>query len=289
MKKTLRAFFLISICLITEFSHLSAQCPSSVGILGSPVMINGSCYINIQLAIPNSTVSVYNSFGLVMQGTANSSGNVAISYPCSANPITSITSVITNPALQTCNDFTITPLQILPAKLRSFTVSVNEQRKAVINWATVFEAPNEKIELEKSTDGISFISISAIDCKESSIAERKYTYEDMSFFADPAAYYRIKLTEADGKISYSKTVYVSNSHSTSVTLYPNPLRSGNKFSLLGLKPAEINSKNISISDLTGRNIPFSISAANSIELPAAVTAGIYIVRINDKILKLIKE
>lgn len=289
MKKSLRAIFLISFCLFTIAKQLAAQCPSSVGAIGSPVMINGSCYINIQLAIPNSTVSVFNASGMVTQGTANSSGIVTISYPCQANPITGITSVITTPSMQLCNEFTITPLQILPVKLLSFTVTVNNQNNAVINWSTVFENNNEKIEVEKSADGSTFKAITTIECNGFSTTEKNYTFEDLSFSSDTAAYYRIKTTDFSKEPSYSKTIFVSRTVNTPVTLYPNPLRSGNKFSFAGLNGADINSRNISINDFTGRNIPFSITADNSIELSASVPAGIYFVRIKDKILKLIRE
>ncbi len=289
MKNLLRISALISMCLMLLNNYIFAQCPSSVGAFGSPVMNNGSCYINIQLAIPNSTVSIYNISGLVAQGLANNSGNATISYPCADNPITSIKSVITTPSLQICNEFTITPLQILPVNLSSFSILLNNQKKPVLSWTTVFEIIDEKIEVEKSSDDFSYRTIKTIECIDFFTGERKYTYEDLFFTGDSSAYYRLKLTEAGGKISYSKTLFLSNLKSTSVKVYPNPVDQGNSFSFAGISATEINTRNISITDLTGRNIPFIVAGANSFFLQPSVSPGIYFVRLNNRVLKLIQR
>lgn len=289
MRKKQGAYALTSFYLLLNSLLPFAQCPSSVGAVGSPVISNGSCHINIQFAIPNSTVSIYNASGLITQGIANSSGNATISYPCSANPVTSITSVVSSPVLQICNEFTITPIQILPVKVSSFTATLNDQKKAVINWTTVFEINGEEMAVEKSADGYNFKTIRLIKCMESSVSEKKYTYEDFTFSANSSACYRIKLADITGNISYSKTIYVSDHSGTPVSLYPNPLRSGNSFYFIGVKPTDINIKNVAVTDLAGRNIPFNITSACSIELSTSAPPGIYLVRFSGKVLKLIRE
>ena len=90
MKKIYILFLFISTFFIQS---VSAQCPTPIGMVGVPITLNGNCFINVQFAIPNSNVSIYNTTGYVAQGTASATGAVVIPYGCGNNPITSILSI----------------------------------------------------------------------------------------------------------------------------------------------------------------------------------------------------
>ncbi len=289
MKKNLLLIFLF-VTLI--YQSTSAQCPTPTGMLGVPISLSGNCFINIQFAIPNSNVSLYNAGGYVAQGTANASGNVVIAYPCASNPITSITSLTTNPIIQICNTSTITSLIILPIKLVSFSGTLSPQKTVLLKWETSLELNNEKYEVERSLDGNSYTRLATLNSDGSGINNRLYTYEDIFFTAGTTAYYRLKQVDYDGKSSYSKIVYVSDKSSAGslYSLFPNPLNSSNNntVQIKGIAASEVTYSNIRITDISGRSVNYKITGANAIEMDAA-TPGIYLLRIKDQILKLIKN
>jgi hypothetical protein len=136
MKKIYSLFFAF-VFIISQSVH--GQCPTPSGMLAVPVSLNGNCFINIQFAIPNSNVSIYNASGYVAQGTANGSGNVLIAYPCASNPITSIISISTSPGIQVCNTAIFTGIILLPVKLVSFSAKLTDSKSVAINWETAFE------------------------------------------------------------------------------------------------------------------------------------------------------
>jgi hypothetical protein len=289
MKKIYTLLFVAFLASNLFSNQASAQCPTANGMLGTPLNLNGFCFVNIQFAIANSNVSIFNASGFVAQGTANASGNVVISYPCSANPLTSIVSLITTPTVQICNKSNFSQPIILPVKLVSFNGKLNSQKKVTLTWKTAYELNSERFDIEKSTDGINFYLIGTSRSGESSFSEKDYSFEDASFSAGGTAFYRLKQVDLDGKTSYSKISYISDKTAGEVALFPNPVLSGSSVAIKGVAASEINYHNIRVANLAGQNISYKITGANTIELPASLKAGIYIVKVKDKAFKLVKE
>lgn len=288
--KKIYAFIFVAFLTANLFpSQASAQCPTTNGMIGTPLNLNGFCFINIQFAIANSNVSIYNASGYVAQGTANASGNVVIVYPCSANPITSMLSVVTVPTLQICNLSNFTQPITLPVKLVSFEGRLNSQKKVTLTWKTAYELNSERFDIEKSTDGINFRPIGSSKSSESSFTEKSYIFEDPSFSAGTSAFYRLKQVDLDGKISYSKISYINDKSASEISIFPNPLLSGEIINLKGIQASDVQYKNITITNLAGQNVSYKIVGANSIQLPESATTGIYILKVKDKVLKLIKQ
>ncbi len=285
MKKSLLTLSLIA---LTLFAKLSAQCPTPTGMVATQLNLNGYCFVNIQNAIPGSNVSIYNAAGYVAQGTANAGGQVVIPYNCSVGALTSVVSA-TAPPLRICSQVTIATPIPLPIKLVSFTTKFNANKKPVLEWKTAYEISSEKIELQKSSDGRSFTTISTFATDETSLSEKTYTHEDADFTAGSTAYYRIKQTDLDGKLFYSKVVYVSDKSSSDISVFPNPVKAGGQIFLKGVKAADVQARNIRVSDIAGRNVEFTVNGTNSIQLSEKSPRGIYIVRINDKSLKVFVE
>ena len=287
-----KIYFLSLFFIALSVQSVKAQCPTPTGMVGVPLSLNGVCFINIQFAIPNSNVSIYNASGYVAQGTANASGNAVIPYPCGSNPITSILSVVTTPAFQSCNNSIISQPISLPIKLISFTATLTANKTVVLKWQTAWELNNDKYEVERSTDGVNYTKLSTTNSNGNSFDQQAYSFEDASFLVGTLAFYRLKQTDLDGKSSYSKIAYVNDKSSltSDYTLFPNPLNGGNNtIQIKGIASSEVTYSNIHIADLTGRTISYKIIGANAIELNAAAPSGVYILQVKDKTLKLIKN
>ena len=150
----------------------------------------------------------------------------------------------------------------------------------------------KNLNLKEVSDGINYDLIATLNSAGNGIQKQEYSYDDISFQAGKTAYYRLKQTDFDGKVSYSKIVYVSD-HSTTdsdYSIFPNPISSSNNIiQIKGIAAGEITYKNIFIADLAGRAVRFSIVGANAIALDPSLNSGLYILRIKDKTLKLIKN
>jgi len=284
-------FFLASIVsLVFYLPSAKAQCPSPIGMTVVPVSFSGVCFLNIQFAIPNSTIFVYNASGFVTSGTASATGSSLIPFPCGAYPITSINSVKASPA-QFCSQYTITALVTLPVKLTAFTATFTKNKTVLLNWESAMELENDRYEIEKSSDGINFTKLNSLNSTGSGLSNRNYNFEDAFFAKGSSAFYRLKQVDNDGKFSYSKVIYISDktSASSDYAIFPNPLNSSNTFQIKGIAANEVNYNNIRITDLAGRNIGYTITGANSIELNSAANSGVYLLRIKETTLKLIKN
>lgn len=283
---------LAALLITATCNSVSAQCPSSVGLIGTPMTSYQGCYMKVTDAIPNSVVSIYNAQGFVAQSAANSAGTAIIPYPCTENTITRLSSTYAGTTIQTCDEYTFAPIVTLPVKLSSFTAALNSSKQVVLKWETVFEIANERFEVQKSTDGSSFSTITSFNSSGDSYNIKQYSYNDISFFTGDIAFYRLRQIDQNNQITYSKTIYINDKASDAgeISLFPNPLNgSGSTIQLKGMRAGEISYDNLRICDLSGKNISYRIIGPNSFEPLTALQNGIYIVKVKDKTFKLIKQ
>ncbi len=110
----------------------------------------------------------------------------------------------------------------LPIELLSFT-AVATNKNVQINWSTASEINNDYFNIERSSDGINFASISQINGAGNSTQILRYALVDDAPLSR-TSYYRLKQTDFDGKKSYSSIVSVrfNNSNFSNFDIYPNP-------------------------------------------------------------------
>lgn len=111
----------------------------------------------------------------------------------------------------------VNPLEVLPVALVDFTAIV-EDGVTKLSWATVSEMNNNGFEIERSADGVAFADIGFIAGYGTSTAVQHYKFEDNAF--NTTAYYRLRQTDLDGKITYSSTVFAERQACSH--FFPNP-------------------------------------------------------------------
>jgi hypothetical protein len=129
-------------------------------------------------------------------------------------------------SFQMCPNFNIAPLAISSHSLKGLKKGNN----AFLNWANTTGIPVHKYELEFSQNNNSFSTIHTIHPSDISTSASSYSYEDKNVFSSSkqGAYYRLKATGKDGSIAYSSSVMIKGDNSSAqLSLYPNPLASGN--------------------------------------------------------------
>ncbi len=105
---------------------------------------------------------------------------------------------------------TFQPL-LLPIELANLTASTSS-----ISWTTLHESNAHSFEVEVSTNGVDFITVSAIDAKNYSNGasyEAAYTYNAASY------YIRLKAIDFDGTFAYSPVLHVTNNSTDSDLFY----------------------------------------------------------------------
>jgi PKD repeat protein len=108
----------------------------------------------------------------------------------------------------------------LPVELLSFEAICNGSQ-IILKWSTASEANSGSFEVERSEDGINFLSISTIQASGNSSSVLFYSSMDIKPI-NGKAYYRLKEFDNDGKVAISEIIMISCSASGSLSLFPNP-------------------------------------------------------------------
>jgi hypothetical protein len=150
----------------------------------------------------------------------------------------------------------------LPLKMGEFSAS----KQAVgikLNWETLHEQNTAYFDVERSGNGQDFTAIGKVSAKGYSASKELYDFTDVAPLTG-TNYYRLKLVDADNRISYSQTIVIKNSNAlVNIEIFPNPVSDLLQVQL----PAKQNgSANISITDATGKIVftkPVQLSTGNN--------------------------
>lgn len=164
----------------------------------------------------------------------------------------------------------------LPLTLTSFK-AVKENKKVNLSWSTVSEINMNYFEVERSSDGRLFYSLTSIPCLNQSTAN--YSFIDENPVAG-TSYYRLKILEVSGDQKYSKIIPVSFSQYTAARLSPSPWARGTD--LFISNPGE-ELLTIRFYDAGGQLIGRTTTLTHQIVMPVlATTKGIIYYKVADK-------
>jgi len=161
---------------------------------------------------------------------------------------------ITWPAVSVFSPFTFASITAgdnpLPITINYFN-GAKQNGNHLLNWkVTCFNTPSATLELERSTDGRNYSSIysifaTAVRCQQ------PFAHTDLAP-AKGTNYYRLKMTDADGKVSYSSIVHLINAVKGMdiLNIAPNPIVNGN-FNVK-ISSAEKTQMEMLITDMQGR-------------------------------------
>ncbi len=145
----------------------------------------------------------------------------------------------------------VTPLPITLVSFEAFVQQHEGSREpyVALRWTTAREIDNDFFTIERSADGENFKEMQRIRGAGNSDAVISYDIADTAPLHG-ISYYRLKQTDFDGSISYSRTVsvQVNLSPASYLSVYPNPDK-GNGF-FLNMKSEEV--RLLAIYDLSGR-------------------------------------
>ncbi len=121
----------------------------------------------------------------------------------------------------------------LSVKMTSFNVK-KESSVALLKWVTEAEIKNDYYEVERSADGINYITVGTVTGNGTTNDIKNYQFADPINFSDKIVYYRLKIVDFDNKITYSKIIALRLDGIAGIkeySVYPNPFKSDVKLQM----------------------------------------------------------
>ncbi len=115
------------------------------------------------------------------------------------------------------------PVTLLDFSGRNINSTQNELR-----WTVAQEQNIDRYELERSANGSNFFRVATIQARNQ-VAQSTYTFADAITASSFESYYRLKIIEADGKVTYSSVVFIRVSAKTEFTILNNPFAENLQF------------------------------------------------------------
>lgn len=171
----------------------------------------------------------------------------------------------------------------LPVELLYFNGSL-QNNQIRLNWATTLNSNTNEFAIEKSSNGSNYIPAGQLKAAAGIITATGIQYS----FTDPVAftgtqYYRLKIIDKNGVISYSEVITLKNNTNSDLKVYPTVLHAGNQLVLETSKQLE--NLTISITDIMGRPVAQQhlpvLNNQTTIELKNNLTKGLYMVMIRN--------
>lgn len=116
---------------------------------------------------------------------------------------------------------------LLPVKWLSFDV-VKQQNDGLVSWSVENEENNNFYEVQRSLNGVDFVTISTVNKSGTGSGIHQYTYTDLNLARNNSSvlYYRLKQVGMDSRISYSDIRTLRLDLSADINVYPNPVKKG---------------------------------------------------------------
>lgn len=115
----------------------------------------------------------------------------------------------------------------LPVKLSSFTASNNNNRIS-LNWQTQYEQNSSHFNVQRSTDGINYSTVSRVTAIGNAQTISNYSSNDIldaGLKMQPTIFYRLESVDMDGNFSFSQVIAIHpDKNGIQLMVSPNPAK-----------------------------------------------------------------
>lgn len=158
----------------------------------------------------------------------------------------------------------------LPAAWMSFRGETNK-KEVLLKWQMVQEHDAKLFEIQRSNNAQQFKRLGSVDATGTTQQQSNYEYNDPAPLPG-TNYYRLRQVDANGKVTYSRTIAVNIEGDGAFLLYPVP--AGNNLHIRHLQRIE----KLCIVDFSGRVVSQSIGDVHTVDI-SALSAGVYVVEL----------
>ncbi|MBI3520922.1 MAG: T9SS type A sorting domain-containing protein [Bacteroidetes bacterium] len=214
---------------------------------------SSSNQIGVASGVANSfSISTCGSPGIYTgSGSVLQINNASPTY--SANPVVPIFT-------GTCSS----SFTILPIELTNFNIDCYNGN-TILSWQTASEKNNQLFYIERSADGINFITIGNTKGAGNSESYHNYTFIDKEK-SDVVSYYRLTQLDYDGRKSQSMIISLENicgeNTDTGISIFPNPTQNNTSINLILVKHSSVH---IEIYNNVGQMIKLAVDQSYEAE------------------------
>lgn len=168
----------------------------------------------------------------------------------------------------------------LPVELVSFTAMCQKNNSTLLQWKTASEVNADKFDVQKSTNGVDYVSIATVPAQYPYGGE--YAYTDNSKNTG-IVYYRLKMTDKDGSFKYSSITDVDfnkcNNIRTQLYAYGRDI-------MINIQANNSQKIYLMLYDALGRVMlqkELEVQeGANNFQIPANIAQSIYFAKLSDE-------
>jgi hypothetical protein len=157
--------------------------------------------------------------------------------------------------------------------------AICKQGKIIIKWNTASEQNSNYFTLEKSVDGVNFISVATIMASHNSNTVKNYSIIDNDITLE-TMFYRISETDYNGKINYSQSIAINPCSSDNIVIYND---NGININITAISDETYN---IEVYNVLGQKISEQINnifiGDNKIKLNNNLASAMYIIKVYNK-------
>ena len=203
----------------------------------------------------------------------------------------------TFPFAQLPPNMQICQIIVLPVTILSFNASYESANNVKVKWTTTDEINASYFEVERSSDGISFMGIAQVNASVSGNPIHTYGINDQLININSnIVYYRLRIVDMSGKFTYSRVIPVKLDQPVNIiSVYPNP---ADNYVILNLFAEKPGNGMLRLIDNGGKQImtkTFTLNNGNNnilIDQLGYLPKGIYVIQLlinnnlyNQKVIK----
>lgn len=241
------------------FVSTYAQCPEGCGVLllGWPEGVIVNVYGGSPLSIITSAIipGVFGGPGV---------GDAFVCVPCN------IPLLFASAIPGATSGCVITSLGIVPVKLSNFSLSSTGINSCLLKWTTNNEPGGTKYTIQRSYDSRVFTDLTTFIGN----TNKTYSYTDHSV-QQGRIFYRIKIKDIMGNITYSEIALTKNQSNMDMSIYPNPAEGIFKVSI----PAQFLPAKVIMYNAVGKAVYVSTTLNATLSIHEQLPKGIYAVKI----------
>jgi hypothetical protein len=244
------------------------------------VPVNAELYYNGSLVTNGFTISNFNPALFNLRITAATMGDSTVKFMYSYVDA----AMMKDPTPAT---YTLIWLVPLPADRLTAVANLNGS-VATIKWSTFSEQNTKDFTVERSLDNNNWIATgSKVLAAGNTTNKTEYQMPDniADLMQKSIIYYRVKLTDIDGKTTYSNVVVVRLSQKAQITAWPNPFQTSITINITTDKATTFNIKLMDLSGKTIRNMGQAAAKGVSqvtLRDVEKLPAGIYMLEVTDE-------
>jgi hypothetical protein len=270
----MKKYFLMVLVMAGLLQSVKSQCPSGAGaFLNADPNCPKGCGVLLYNWPEGVTVYIFQAIPIKILDSAKIPGTYGASgrgnaYLCVQCNNLLFASIVPN----TANGCVIISGFTTPIKLTDFTLFPNSSNSCQVKWNTYSENPGTTFTIQRSFNSRDFKDIALVAGYGK--ASNNYSYTDNTITAG-TQYFRIKITEPSGKISYSEIALIKNQGNFGASIYPNPSEGDFKITI----PSQYLPAKIMIYNAEGKAIHTASTLQSTLSISRRFTKGIYAVRI----------